>query len=282
MIAVDRATADALLAEERDSARRTLTTFLQSERATTDHRLEGERCRADQAVASREDFLAMVSHDLKTLLAAMSLSTDVLLGQASRAAAGVEIRHSAGRLRRLVSSMSRLVSDLLDVSGIEAGRMTVHPGPNDAVRLLGDALDAFRPLATAKGIRLDGDVHRAPLIGWFDDQRILQVIANLLSNAIRFSPRGSAIAMSVERGERELTFTVRDEGPGIRGDMLAAIFDRFRQVVPGGRVGLGLGLFISKSIVEAHGGRIWVESTIGQGSTFRVTLPGARDPPATA
>jgi signal transduction histidine kinase len=281
-VAVDRAAADALLGDERDQGRRMLAAFLDRERTATDDRLDGERSTADQAVASRDDVLGMVSHDLKTMLAAMSLSAQVLLAEADRVTAGSRICDAAKRIQRLVGSMSRLVSDLLDVASIDAGRMAVHPEPNDAVRLLGDALDAFRPLAAASGVRLDGDVHRAPLMGWFDDQRILQVIANLLSNAIKFSPRGTAIEVSVERVREELLFTVRDEGRGIAAPMLSSIFERFRQVSPGGRTGLGLGLFISKRIVEAHGGRIWAESAIGQGSTFRVALPDGREPtPAT-
>lgn len=264
-----------------DERRRALAGFLERERAATDDRLDGERSRADAEVQSRDDFLGIVSHDLKTMLTAMALGMEVLVrnvnGLSDRA---TNIRHSAARIQRQVGSMSRLVGDLLDVASIEAGRLAVRPEPNDATRVVTDALEAFRPLAAERSIQLDGDAGSAPLLGSFDEIRVLQVIANLLSNAIKFSARGTRIRLTADRIDGALLFSVRDQGRGIPADMLEAVFERFRQVGPTGRVGLGLGLFISRSIVEAHGGRIWAESTVGEGTTFRLTLPDAVQSPS--
>jgi signal transduction histidine kinase len=149
--------------------------------------------------------------------------------------------------------------------------------PEDAILLVRETVEAFQPAAAAKGISLDSDVARDSLLARFDHERILQVLANLLSNAIKFTPEGGRISIRVEPAQEEVRFSVTDTGPGITEESLGRIFERFWQVRASDKRGLGLGLYISKCIVEAHGGRIWAESKPGAGSSFFFTLPGAPD-----
>jgi signal transduction histidine kinase len=148
--------------------------------------------------------------------------------------------------------------------------------PEDAIRLVRETVEAFQPSASAKGIALESQVAKDSLLARFDHECILQVLANLVSNAIKFTPEGGRISIRVEPAGEEVRFSVADSGPGISEENLERIFERFWQVSASDKRGLGLGLFISRCIVEAHGGRIWVESKTGEGSTFRFTLPGAR------
>jgi signal transduction histidine kinase len=174
--------------------------------------------------------------------------------------------------------MNRLIGDLLDVTSIEAGRLTVVPEVHDAKALVRESLEAFQPAASAKGLSLHSTSPDSSLPATFDHDRILQVLANLVSNAIKFTGDGGSISIGLEPDGDEVRFSVSDTGTGIASDHLRVIFERFWQVTQGDRRGLGLGLFISKCLVEAHGGRIWAESEIGKGSTFRFTLPGAPPP----
>jgi signal transduction histidine kinase len=133
----------------------------------------------------------------------------------------------------------------------------------------------FRPLASVKNISVASDVRAGSLLARYDHERILQVLANLVGNAIKFTGEGGRIDLIVEATGDDVRFAVQDSGAGIAPDKLNVIFERFWQVADQRRSGLGLGLFISKCIVEAHGGRIWAESHPGAGSTFYFTLPAA-------
>lgn len=136
-------------------------------------------------------------------------------------------------------------------------------------------LDAFEPVAAARGVSLTAQVASTPLIAEIDHDRVLQVLANLVSNAIKFAERGGAVRLVAERVERRIRFIVTDDGPGIEREKVDAIFQRYWQAASYDRRGLGLGLYISKRIVEAHDGKIWVESEPGRGSNFFVTLPAS-------
>jgi len=271
----ERATSDEKLREEREEHKRALANLLRLEREKTDQHLLIERARSDEALAERDDFLGMVSHDLRTLLGGIAMRAAMLVRNASEDAAGQRTRRDAESIQRFTARMNRLIGDLLDVASIEAGRLTVEPRPEDAIRLVRETMEAFQPAASAKGISLDSDVARDSLLARFDHERILQVLANLLSNAIKFTPEGGRVSIRVEPAGEEVQFSVRDTGPGIEEDKLGRIFERFWQVHGGDKRGLGLGLYISKCIVEAHGGRIWAESQPEAGSTFFFTLPGA-------
>jgi signal transduction histidine kinase len=272
----ERATSDETLREEREARKSALASLLGLEREKTDQHLFLERERSDEALAARDDFLARVSHDLRTLLAGIAMRAALLVKNASADAAGQRIRRDAESIQHFTARMNRLIGDLLDVASIEAGRLTVQPRPDDAIRLVRDTLEAFHLSASAKGISLDSEVARNSLLARFDHERILQVLANILSNAIKFTPEGSRISIRVEPVGEEVRFSVTDAGPGVSESDQGRIFERFWQVVASDKRGLGLGLYISKCIVEAHGGRIWVESNADVGSTFFFTLPAAR------
>jgi signal transduction histidine kinase len=272
----ERATTDEKLYEEREARKRALASLLRLEREQTDQHLLIERARSDAALAARDDFLGMVSHDLRTLLAGIAMRAAMLLRRVSEDEAGQKNRKDAENIQLFTARMNRLIGDLLDVASIEAGRLTVAPRPEDAIRLVRETVEAFQPAASAKGISLDSEVDRDSLLARFDHERILQVLANLLSNAIKFTPEGGRISIRVEPVEEDVRFAIMDTGLGITDDKLGLIFERFWQVRESDKRGLGLGLYISKCIVEAHGGRIWAESKADAGSTFFFTLPGAR------
>ena len=216
----------------------------------------------------------MVAHDLRNLLNGIVLSLELLRpgeGEEERP----QVAGAADRIRRYVARMNRLIGDLVDVTSIEAGKLAMIPSRSDAAALAAEATETFRPAAREKGIELEAEIVAGPLHADFDRDRILQVFANLIANAIKFTPRGGKVVVRVEAARAKLRFSVRDTGVGIPEAMRDAVFERFWQVGENDRRGQGLGLYISKSIVDAHHGRIWAESTVGKGSRFYFTLPVA-------
>ncbi len=270
----ERTTADAALERERAERRRYLADFLAVERQATDEDLIGERAHADTAIAARDEFLAIVSHDLRALLGGLQLNAELLVADAPEGEGGEKMRKHAFTSQRLVTRMNRLVNDLLDLASIEAGKLALFPEPVEVARILRDTLDAFEPIAAAKRITLGADSEGLPELVQLDGDRLLQVLANLVSNAIKFTPAAGRITIRIRSAGTEIRFAVSDTGIGIPADALEAVFERFRQVSKDRR-GLGLGLHISKCIVEAHGGKMWAESTLGAGSTFHFVLPAS-------
>jgi signal transduction histidine kinase len=278
----ERAAADASLRSERRANARTLASLLPLEREKTDRYLLTERSRSDDELAHRDDFLGIVSHDLRNLLGGVVMDAELL----SRLTTADEHRKmvvaATARIQRYAARMNRLVGDLVDVASMDAGKLAMTTAPEDAVALMAEAVEMFKAAAAGKGLELVLEGGERPLLAEFDRDRVLQVLANLITNAIKFTSPGGSIRLRGEQsgaGE-EVRMFVRDSGAGIADDMLEVIFDRFWQVGKNDRSGLGLGLYISRSIVEAHGGRIWAESTPGAGSTLCFTLPGARSAPA--
>ena len=269
----ERSTEDAALAAEREAFRRTINEFLQAERDETDDHLILERERADRAIASRDDFLGMVSHDLRSLLSGIAMNSAMLTKAAPADEAGTHIRECAARNQRFVARMYRLIRDLLDITSIEAGKLLVMPERLDAHRLVSEAAETFQPLATARGIVVDVQTTGDPLLAEFDHERLLQVLGNLLDNALKFTPTGGRISLRAALADSAVEFAVSDTGAGIAEEDLKTVFDRFRQVNRRDRRGLGLGLYIARCIVEAHGGKMWVESQVGMGTTFHFTIP---------
>ncbi len=269
----ERATADDEVVEERRATRRALTALLALERVQTDEHLTTERDRMEGMIGTRDDFLAVVSHDLRNLLGGIVMSAGALLRIEGDATIQADVDREAHRIQRYVARMTRLVGDLLDVVSIEAGQLAVVRERGDAKDLLAEMLDVFGPLAKVKKISMTSDVRPGSLHARYDYDRILQVLTNLVGNAIKFTGEGGKIDMIVETVGDDVRFSVRDNGVGIDADKLTVIFERFWQVAEKHRSGLGLGLFISKCIVEVHGGRIWVESEPGVGSTFFFTVP---------
>jgi signal transduction histidine kinase len=264
----ERADADQSLRTER--AERDAS--LGAERAETDKDLSRERARSDDSVAARDDFLGVVSHDLRNMLATVVGFAALIAKEGAGENRREQVLAHARRIQRAGARMNRLVGDLLDVASIEAGRLAVATEVADPIVVVTEAVDAFQAQASAGGLSLAAEiVPPVPPIP-LDSARVLQVLVNLLSNAVKFTPRGGTIVVHVERAEADLRFSVRDTGAGIPAEHLKSVFERFVQVREDRR-GMGLGLYISKCIVEGHGGRIWAESAMGRGSEFIFTLP---------
>ena len=269
----ERATADESLSRERNEDARALRRLLPLERQATDRYLLTERARSDDAIANRDDFLGMVCHDLRDLLSGIVLSSAMLSERASESDEGKRVLAAGLHIQRYAARMNRLIGDLVDVASIDAGKLAVAPARGDSASLVAEAVDAFEAAASAKAISLKVEGPGRAVEMQFDHDRMLQVLANLITNSIKFTPRGGKISVFREYANDELRFCVSDTGPGIPENMLEAIFERFWQVGKDDRRGLGLGLYISKCIVEAHGGKIWAESTLGEGSRIYFTLP---------
>lgn len=263
----ERSAADESLQRERDETRQALSKLLPLERGKTDRFLLTERARADAALSKRDDFLGIVSHDLRNLLGGIVVGA----GQLARLSPANEAATS--RIERYAARMNRLVGDLLDVSSIDAGKFSVTPISTDARPLIAEAVDTFLHAASAGGLALRVNLPDEPLVARIDHDRMLQVLANLLTNAIKFTSAGGAIDVSGERVPGGIRVTVADTGIGIPPGMLDAIFERFWQSGKSDRRGVGLGLYISRCIVDAHGGEIRAESTPGEGSRFVLTVP---------
>ncbi len=269
----ERIAADELLARQRKEDTLALKRLFPLEREKTDRTLLIERARADDALEHRDDFLGMVSHDLKDLLGGILLSSTLLTQRATQSEEGKRIRETGINIERYVARMNRLIGDLVDIQSIDAGKLSVSLGVVDTTQLITEAVETFQPLAKEKNISLEsvlsGDFPVLP----GDHERMLQVFANLITNALKFTPEGGSIIIRREKTKDTVTFSATDTGQGMQKNVLEVIFERFWQVDKNSRRGLGLGLYISRCIVEAHGGKIWAESTAGKGSQFFFTLP---------
>jgi signal transduction histidine kinase len=224
----------------------------------------------------------MVSHDLRNPLGAIFMCTSILLRTEERPGSRQEIE----RIQRSAERMNRLIGDLLNVASIEAGQLTVDTKSCPVDPMVEETVGAHQAKARAKGLRLEREVPGALVAVECDRERILEVFGNLLDNAIKFTPEGGSIKVGAEKRGEQMLFSVADNGSGIGADELSHVFDRFWQAKKTARLGTGLGLSIAKGLVEANGGKLWVESQIGVGSTFFFTLstsPEVAEPrPATS
>ncbi len=233
----------------------------------------------DRAIRAREDLLSIVSHDLRSPLSAIILSATQLARAAVARKATARLGRKAEGILTAAGQMARLVDDLVDLSTIEAGKLLfVRKERQDGAQLVRQSVEALEPLVGARRLTLTTDLERDGCPVWCDGGRIQQVLSNLLSNAIKFTREGGAIITRARRSNGDVVFSVVDTGIGIPPDQLPHIFDPYWQAVPSQK-GVGLGLSVAKAIVEAHGGRIWVQSAIGRGSTFSFALPAG--PPST-
>lgn len=272
---LERAAADELLRSEREE-QLVLAALLPLSREKTDRNLLTERARSDEELAHRDDFLGMVSHDLRNLLCGLLMESSKLAYAASDSDEGRRVVAAMQRFERYAARMNGLIGDLVDVVSIDAGKLSVRPVRRDAAPLLAEAAETFKPAAAEKGVVLHNETDGGALPADFDAGRILQVLTNLITNGIKFTPRGGRIVLRGERVGAALRVSVTDTGTGIPAAHTETVFQRFWQAGADDRRGLGLGLYISKCIVDAHHGRIWVESTPGAGSAFFFTLPDAR------
>jgi signal transduction histidine kinase len=274
-VAQERAAADQSVQQEREQNARDLFALLPLERVGTDRSLLTERVRSDTAVNHRDDFLGMVSHDLRDLLGGIVTSSAVLLRAAPPGDDGMAIRSGTGRIQRYAARMKRLIDDLTDVASIDAGKLGVTPLPGNLAPLILEAVASMRDAASAKSVALTLSPMAGPLPAAFDADRVLQVVTNLIANAVKFTPQGGEIHVTAEGRPDGVQVSVSDTGAGIPADLIEVIFERFRQVAGADRRGLGLGLYISRSLIEAQQGKIWAESELGRGTTIRFTLPCA-------
>lgn len=229
---------------------------------------------AQNASRARDEVLGVVAHDLRNPLNSIVLAATKL----KRRPPGVEDeRRSVQPISTILAAarmMNRLIQDLLDVARLEARQLTLERTPYPSARLVEEAVDAARPLAQGQEVVVEVE-EGLPLV-LADRDRVSQVLSNLIGNAIKFTPPGGRITVLAREGLGEVQFSVRDTGMGIPEDQLPHVFDRFWRGNERDQRGAGLGLTICKGIVETHGGRIWVESEPGVGSTFTFTLPVAQ------
>ena len=237
-------------------------------RALRDARAESER-----ANRMKDEFLGIVSHELRTPLSALVGWCHILTSRVDEPGL---VERGVQALRRNTDALRRLVDDILDVSRIISGKLSVEMHRTEMEQVVRASLDLARTAAEAKGVRLEISI--APdCIVMGDSQRLQQVVWNLLSNAMKFTAAGGSVDVALERRGAVTRLTVRDDGCGIDPGDLPHVFERFRQAAwssTRAHSGLGLGLAIARHIVEAHGGRIAAESEgYGQGATFTVDLP---------
>jgi PAS domain S-box-containing protein len=226
---------------------------------------------AEQATRARDDMLAVVAHDLRNPLHTVTMAVSLMLENTP--VERVQERRQVEIVRRAADRMNRMIQDLLDVKRMETGRLGIEIAPESVASIINDTVEMLRPLATGSSILLDAEVPSGLPMVHADSARIQQVLSNLVGNAVKFTPREGRVTVCAEAAGDEVRFAVIDTGPGIPAEQLPHIFGRFWQAKPSDRRGIGLGLAIAKGIVEAHQGRIWVESHVGLGSTFYFTLP---------
>ena len=275
---------------------------LRVEREITDEAIKAERLRADAAterersyyqasakssaellsqeqkshqrtratLTTREEFLAIVSHDLRNPLNNISLAAQNLLEDPN------DIKELAASINRSAGEMLRLIEDLLDVERIAVGKLTLHYEEHDVSEIIKQAVEELQEAAASKGITLEAEPQDVCGYVVCDRSRVMQVLSNLIGNAIKFTPAKGQICVSCQRTGpegKEVQVSVSDTGEGIAPEKIKTIFERFSQIHNQDRRGIGLGLYIAKMMVEEHPGRIWVESKLGEGSTFHFTLP---------
>jgi PAS domain S-box-containing protein len=228
---------------------------------------------AQNAIHARDQVLGVVAHDLRNPLGTVLTATSLLRprdGEPERRS-----RRPVDSIERAANRMNRLIQDLLEVTRIEAGSLAIEAARVSAKRAVSEAVETQRALAAAASLELQIELQPDLPRVWADRDRLLQIFENLIGNAVKFTkPPGRILVGAASRG-KELLFWVKDTGPGIDAAHLPHVFERFWQAEKARRRGAGLGLPIVKGIVEAHGGRIWVESTPGLGSTFYFTIPTA-------
>lgn len=228
-----------------------------------------------QALRAREEVLAIVSHDLRNPLNAVKLAASLLKTSESLSE---EEREQLDIIGLSSERMHRLIEDLLDVTRLEGGKqLPVEPKPMPVEPLLVETHELFKAQAATSSITLQYHANSNTPPVYADHHRVLQVLSNLIGNAMKFTPQGGIIAFRADPKDDHVVFSISDTGPGIPKEHLKDVFNPYWQAKRAERLGAGLGLPIAKGIVEAHGGRIWVESEPGSGTRFYFTLPLARE-----
>ena len=241
---------------------RTLSGLYRSERQATGA--------AKRAVEAREETLAMVAHDLRNPLNAIMLKATLF----NAYPASEKAREAATSIARVASRMDDIIEALLDSASIEAGRLSVAKEPCGVQQIFLSVHEIFDDLAKSRSIHLTHTLELDSLVVCGDRGRLLRLIGNLVGNALKFTPEGGDISIHARQRADVIEFEVRDSGPGIPPGKLDRIFERYWKGELGAR-GTGLGLYIARGIAEAHGGRIWVETSVGKGASFYFEIPAA-------
>ena len=237
-------------------------------------KLENER---NHAIQVKEDILGMVTHDLKNPLLAISLNSELLSTFLLHKEHLADTQALAKRIHNSTAQALRLVQDLLTDRKIELGTFSLDADLVDLKSLVNGAIDVMEPIAKRKSLRFEKQIPQENVQVYCDRNRILQVLSNLLGNAIKFTPPGGTVSLQVQKKAEEFLFLVSDTGPGIPSEHIPHLFERYWQEPKTAHEGTGLGLTIVKGIVEAHNGKVWVESTVGIGSGFYFTIPLLRN-----
>ena len=250
-------------------------TFLDiSERKRAQETLHRLNKQLEEVSRHKSEFLANLSHELRTplnaILGGSELLAEGLFGELNeKQTEYIHDIHESGQ--HLLS----LINDVLDLSKVEAGRLELQPGHFGLRSLMESSVTIVRERASRKSIDLQVEPPAEEVIVEADERKVKQIVYNLLSNAVRFTPEGGKVVFRAHREGDEAIFAVEDSGPGVAEEFRERIFDEFFQA-PGAEEGTGLGLALSKRLVELHGGRIWLETKVGQGSRFSFAIPIAR------
>ena len=291
----ERARVDVAIDRERDQKNAIESRLLDQEREQTDKNLLVERTRTDSEVhlasnllsdeiaehsktkislTTRDEFLAIVSHDLRNPIGAISICTDMLLQDSSyKKMERSQIKHWIELIKRNADASLRLIYDILDMESIAEGKLELKLKQQCIGQIIRESMQSFVQTASAKSVLLRAMPSNISGGVVCDHDRIMQVFSNLIGNALKFTPEGGSILLQAKLSKTEVEVSVRDTGPGIPDDKKEYIFDRFAQLGSKDRTGLGLGLYISKMLIEAHQGRLWVQSKVGEGSTFSFAIP---------
>ncbi|HVT38672.1 MAG TPA: PAS domain-containing sensor histidine kinase [Gemmatimonadaceae bacterium] len=234
------------------------------------------------ALAARDEVLGIVSHDLRNPVNAVKMLSSAILRPDAHGDLPPEVKEYASTMVRAAEQMDALIQDLLDVTRIESGRLQILPQAIPLATLVTRTFETLAPLAAEEGVALRSAIPGGLPPVDVDAGRVMQLLSNLVGNAIKYTPQGGSVTLSALRERDVLRVLVADTGVGILADELPRVFDRFWQSKRTNRSGAGLGLTIARGIVRGHGGRIWMESTPGEGTRVYFTLPIVADDDALA
>ncbi len=290
----ERSKNDLAIDQERTAKEKLIVQLVSLERQTTDKNLSTERAETDReynlseilltaektahlstksALTTREEFVAIVSHDLKNPIGAILSASELLLEDSSMTQAGEDTKRCLELIQRNAKTSLRLISDLLDMERIVGGKIQLHTAPHKVSQLVSEVVESYDHAAAAKKIELKSNIIKNDTLINCDKDRVTQVLSNLIGNALKFTPEKGSVTLTTEENQDEIKVTIKDTGPGIPEDQKSHIFDRFAQIGNKNRSGLGLGLYISKTLIDSHHGKIGVTSASGKGSEFYFTLP---------
>ena len=250
-----------------DEDRKLLDLLARHAAAAVQRAVEEEMLRS--SIASRDEVLSAVAHDLKNPVNIIAITANGMLGRTE----GATARRPIERILRGVQRAERLLRDLLEISAIESGRLALDRRWVEPADLVLAALESQHGIAEGASVIVRSDVAPELPPVEADEERLMEVFENLIGNAVKFSGANGSVTVGALRRGGDLLFWVKDTGPGITSEELPRVFDRFWHAKKANRRGTGLGLSICKGIVEAHGGRIWLESTPGKGTTVSFTIP---------